>query len=614
MSLRRKSITQHFSKITNKGIMTNKQFWKTVKPFLTNKGCLKNNDIILLDGEEMITNDRILAKRFNEHYINIVERSSGFKPSKMSFSVESRNNYFLRSIANQYKDHPSIINIRQNALNNTHMDTSFFSTDEVTPDKVNSIIKFLDASKASGTDKIPMKLIILASDFLSKPISKSLNNCITSCTFPENAKVATVVPIDKKTDDKYVISNYRPVSLLNGFSKIDEIHLKNHLVSSMNQHISNLVSAYRKNYSSQHVLIRLLEEWRKCLDNNYVVGGVLMDLSKAFDCVPHDLLIAKLEAYGIKESLLAYLHSYLSNRKQCIPINNVASDFETIISAVPQDSIVGPILFNCFFNDFFYFIEKASFHNFADDNTLSMFEETIQNLIALLETESNTAIEWFQNNKMMVNPGKFQTIIIDKKKKCHTNETSKIGDKIIKASSSVKLLGVHIDDQLNFNLHISNICRSAANQLNALTSLKSFLAFEEKKTLINSYFYSNFNYCPLVWMFSSAKSLNKVEFLQKRALRLLYDNYDSSYESLLKLAEKSTMNVTGLRSLCTDIFKTLNNINPVFMNEIFELRKTKRAVRNQYKLNLEVPIINQVTFGAKSIRYLGQKSSEVKVK
>ena len=80
-------------------------------------------------------NDRILAKRFNEHYINIVERSSGFKPSKMSFSVESRTNHFLRSIANQYKDHPSIVNIRQNALSNTHMDTSSFSTDEVTPDK-----------------------------------------------------------------------------------------------------------------------------------------------------------------------------------------------------------------------------------------------------------------------------------------------------------------------------------------------------------------------------------------------------------------------------------------------------------------------------------------------
>ena len=108
-------------------------------------------------------------------------------------------------------------------------------------------------------------------------------------------------------------------------------------------------------------------------------------------------------------------------------------------------------------------------------------------------------------------------------------------------------------------------------------------------------------------MFSSAKSLNKVESLQKRALRFLYENYDSSYESLLKLAGKSTMNVTRLRSLYIEIFKTLNNINPVFMNEIFEVRKTKRAVRNQCKLDLEVPILNQVTFGAKSIRYLGPK-------
>ena len=98
-------------------------------------------------------------------------------------------------------------------------------------------------------------------------------------------------------------------------------------------------------------------------------------------------------------------------------------------------------------------------------------------------------MEWFQINKMMVNPGNFQAIIIAKNRKCYTNETLKIGDKIIKALSSVKLLGVQIDDQLNINLHISNICRSAANQLNALIRLKSFLAFKEKKTLINSYFY-----------------------------------------------------------------------------------------------------------------------------
>ena len=110
-----------------------------------------------------------------------------------------------------------------------------------------------------------------------------------------------------------------------------------------------------------------------------------------------------------------------------------------------------------------------------------------------------------------------QGIIIDKKKQNHTAEYISINQKNIKTSSSVKLLGVHIDDKLNFNLHITKICRSAANQLHALIRLRMFLNFEEKKTLINSYFYSNFNYCPLVWMFSSTKSLSKVESLQKRA-------------------------------------------------------------------------------------------------
>ena len=142
----------------------------------------------------------------------------------------------------------------------------------------------------------------------------------------------------------------------------------------------------------------------------------------------------------------------------------------------------------------------------------------------------------------------------------------KIGDKIIKASSSVKLLGVHIDNHLNFNLRISSIYRTAANQPNDLIKLKRFRASEEKKTLIKSYFYSTFNYCSLAWMFSSAKSLNKIEYLQKRALRFLYDNYDSSYESILKLAGKSTMNVARLRRLCIE---TLNNIDPAFMSENF---------------------------------------------
>ena len=239
------------------------------------------------------------------------------------------------------------------------------------------------------------------------------------------------------------------------------------------------------------------------------------------------------------------------------------------MSDVPQGSIVGSILFNCFFNDLFYVTETANAHNFADDITLTTFANNIQNLIHLLESECSVAIKWFKDNKMIVNPGKFQAIILDKKKNNHTQEIIKIGKNVVKVKSSVKLLGVQIDSELNFNLHIANICRSAANQLNALIRLKNFLGFQEKKVLINSYFYSNFNYCPLVWMFSHAKSLKKVEALQKRALRFLFGDFNSPMEGVLKKSGKVCMEVNRLRHLCIEIYKTVNNVNPSFMKKIF---------------------------------------------
>ena len=125
-------------------------------------------------------------------------------------------------------------------------------------------------------------------------------------------------------------------------------------------------------------------------------------------------------------------------------------------------------------------------HNFAGDNTLTTYAQNVRNLISVSESKINIATDWFETNKMIVNLGKFQSIIIDKMKQDHTKETFEIGDKVIEASRSVKLLGVKIDDKRNFNLRITNICRNAANKLNALVRLKQFLSFEAKKVLVNS--------------------------------------------------------------------------------------------------------------------------------
>ena len=167
-------------------------------------------------------------------------------------------------------------------------------------------------------------------------------------------------------------------------------------------------------------------------------------------------------------------------------------------------------------------------------NTLSSFAKTIESLISILESESEIAINWFKYNHMIVNPSKFQAIILDKHKGNHTNRTININQKEIKAVAKVKLLRIELDNKLNFNHNINNIYKSASNQPNALIRLKYLLRFKERKVLVNTFVMSNFNYCSLVWNFSSAQSLNKIENLQKRALRFLLNDYDCTYEDLKK--------------------------------------------------------------------------------
>ena len=152
-------------------------------------------------------------------------------------------------------------------------------------------------------------------------------------------------------------------------------------------------------------------------------------------------------------------------------------------------------------------------------------------------------------NKMIVNPNKFQAIVLNKKRSDLTNTNFQVDNQVIKSVSSVELLVLQIDDKLNFNLHISKICKSAANQLNALIRLKQFLSFHAKEVLINRYIISNLNYCPLVWMFLSTQSLNKIENFQKRALSFLYDDIEASYDNLLSKGGKSKIEDFMCRNL-----------------------------------------------------------------
>ena len=193
-----------------------------------------------------------------------------------------------------------------------------------------------------------------------------------------------------------------------------------------------------------------------------------MDLLKAFDSIPHDLLIAKMLAYGLSKDAVTFFYSYLKRRKQNVRINNTHSVFQILLYGVPQGSILRPLLFNISINELYLWVSKTGLLNFADDNTISAAENTIEKLISTLEQDSQAAIDWFKINEMVVNPDKFQAIVITKNCRMKDSYALIINNQTINSENCVKLLGIETDNTISFNKQISTICKKSSNQLNAI--------------------------------------------------------------------------------------------------------------------------------------------------
>ena len=253
-----------------------------------------------------------------------------------------------------------------------------------------------------------------------------------------------------------------------------------------------------------------------------------------------------------------------------------------------------------------YFIESSNLHNFADDNTLSAIANSIESLVTDLQTQAQTALNWLDANAMIANPEKFKAIILQKQKSAVLPDVKiQIGTKEITPTEEVDLLGMKIDNRLEFDTYISQICKKAANQLNALYRLRNYLNPKQREVLVNSFILANFNYCPIVWHFCSCENTAKLERLHKRALKFMLDDFTSDYETLTKKANTSTLEVKRLRSICTEIYKTINDLNAPYMKELFLPRETVYALRGSQ--NLSVPRVNQTTFGLNSVRFQGPK-------
>ena len=173
----------------------------------------------------------------------------------------------------------------------------------------------------------------------------------------------------------------------------------------------------------------------------------------------------------------------------------------------------------------------------------------------------------------------------------------------IETTNSVDLLGIHIDNKLTFDDHIFTLCNKASMQLNAIGRLKHYLGKKELEVIVNSFIYSNFNYCPLVWQFSSCKALRKIENIHKRCLRMIHNDYDSGYETLLTISGTSTMQISKRKQLAIEIFKTVNNLNPKFVKNISTSKQNSPVCPH----DLLVRSHNTAIYGEKCLKILGPK-------
>ena len=200
---------------------------------------------------------------------------------------------------------------------------------------------------------------------------------------------------------------------------------------------------------------------------------LLIVLIEAFDCIRHDLLIAKLHAYGFSREALILIDNYLTNRQQRVKVNGSFSSWKSVVRGVPQGSVFGTLLFNIYINDLLLFIQDSDICNYADDTTIYTCNKSIDNIVHKLENDCTIALKWFADNFMKLNADKCHLLVLGQR--CDDPVTIRIGSAKVVNSYEEKLLGVQIDSKLSFENHVSKLCHKASNKLYALARISPFM-------------------------------------------------------------------------------------------------------------------------------------------
>ena len=538
--------------------------WKLINSLL-NKRKQKFNPTYFRTDSNNITDSKEIADAFNKYFVGIGSKLASELP---------------------------LCNTPIEAFLGERGSNSLFLTPITQEEIVDTLNKF-SSGKAPGFDELNSFVIKQAKYSLAKPLADIFNKSLAAGVFPDGLKKAQVIPIYKK-GSKHDIGNYRPISVLSTFSKLFEKLIYTRLISFIHKHdiLSESQFGFRRNRSTDLATSYVVNKLCNDIDDNHFSIGIFLDLSKAFDTVNHDILIRKLEHYGIRGIALDLFKSYLCDRSQYVLYNSVKSTDRPITCGVPQGSVLGPLLFILYINDICNTSDIITFCLFADDTSLLYTDKNVDLAVQNLNLELRKITTWLLANKLCINVLKSNYIIFCASQYKYIQSVPIIlNDTNLDQAKGTKFLGIYIDENLTWKKHIDIITAKISKNIGVMNRLKYFLPSSILLTLYNSFVLPYLNYSILTWG-SPTPKCNRLLTLQKRAVRVISKTGFCEHSGPL-FANLNLLKFTDLYHLNLGkfMYKYMNGALPACFNPCFTLTSnihsynTRSAARKNLYVN-----------------------------
>lgn len=508
--------------------------WKILNSIISRTKRKETVDEII-HNNKIIQDPKSIADKFNEFFANVGPNLAAKIPKS----------------SHQFTEY----------LNHDISDSMFFKpTDET---EIMLVIHSLKISHSEGHDNFSVNILKDYMYELSKPLSIVCNKSIQDGIFPDSLKIAKIVPV-YKSDDKRTVSNYRPISVLPAFSKVLERLVYNRLLDFINKNeiLSKNQYGFRHQISTSMALIDLVDQISTSIENNEHTVGIFLDLAKAFDTVNHNILLKKLNHYGIRGVPHNWFKNYLMNRYQYVNLNGTKSEKLPVTCGVPQGSILGPLLFLLYINDLNLVSNLLTFIMFADDTNLFIKGHNINSLTLTLNLELDKISDWFNANLLSLNIKKTNYILFGNKKM--SDVAIFINRENIVRVHETKFLGIIIQANLKWNIHISMIKNKIAKSIGVINKAKYLLTSSHLKLLYHTLIEPYLNYCCMIWACpEKTTALEAIHRLQKRSARIISFAAFRAHSKPLFIQH----NILNIYDLCRVqillfVFKSINHLLP----------------------------------------------------